>query len=290
MRHRFLGALAGAFGYALYGDRPIREIMDMQPLRVDASATVEHVSRLATARPETSRYDLIVVERESQYLGVVTLYALLAITTELEIEHAAYASPLTGLPGNVVIEHEIRTALGAPPDRGRPFFIYGDLDNFKAYNDVYGFPAGNDVIRLVARLLDECFSPPSFADAFLGHVGGDDFIVVVHTGDDGLVEGACAQVASRFDTEVRGLYAPPDVERGCIETVDRRGNTVTYPIMGLSMAIVTANDISAPEVHEVGRVAADLKKRAKTEALERGGRSGWVRERRHSPQEARWSR
>ena len=230
--------------------------------------------------------------RDSQYLGVVTLYALLAITTELEIEHAAYASPLTGLPGNVVIEHEIRMALGTSHERGRPLLHLprGPLDNFKAYNDVYGFPAGNDVIRLVARLLDECFSPPAFESAFLGHVGGDDFIVVVHAADDGSVQEACSRVASRFDTEVRGLYAPPDVERGCIETIDRRGNTVTYPIMGFSMAIVTAADVIAPEVHEVGRVAADLKKRAKTEALERGGRSGWVRERRHLPQESRRDR
>jgi len=282
MRQRFLGTLAGAFGFALYGDREIREIMDTQPLRVDASATIEHVSRLATTRPETSRYDLIVVERDSRYLGVVTLYALLAATTELEIEHAAYASPLTGLPGNVVIEHEIRSALGASPERGMPFFVYGDLDNFKAYNDVYGFPAGDEVIRLVARILDECFSPPDFESAFLGHVGGDDFIVVVHADDEARVEGACARVASRFDAEVRSFYAPGDVERGGIVTTDRRGNAIAYPIMGLSMAVVTAADVSASDVHEVGRVAAELKKRAKTEAIQRGGASGWVRERRHS--------
>jgi diguanylate cyclase (GGDEF)-like protein len=282
MRHRFLATIAGAFGYALYGDREIREIMDTQPLRVDANATIEFVSRLATARPETSRYDLIVVERESLYLGVVTLYALLATTTELEIEHAAYASPLTGLPGNVVIEHEIRSALGAPPERGPPFFIYGDLDNFKAYNDVYGFPAGDEVIRLVARVLDECFAPPAFEGAFLGHVGGDDFIVVVHADRDDLVEGTCARVASRFDAEVRVLYAPADVARGSIETTDRRGNTIAYPITGLSMAIVSSADVSAHEVHEVGRVAAELKKRAKTEAMQRGGGSGWVRERRQA--------
>jgi len=282
MRQRFLSTISGAFGYALYGDREVREIMDTQPLRVDAGATIEHVSRLATTRPETSRYDLIVVERGSRYLGVVTLYALLATTTELEVEHAAYASPLTGLPGNVVIEHEIRSALGAPPERGLPFFIYGDLDNFKAYNDVYGFPAGDEVLRLVARVLDECFSPPEFESAFLGHVGGDDFIVVVHANDEGPVEGACARVASRFDAEVRALYAPSDVERGGIVTTDRRGNAITYPVMGLSMAIVTSADVSARDVHEVGRVAADLKKRAKTEAMRRGGASGWVRERRQS--------
>ncbi|MGO9834910.1 MAG: bifunctional diguanylate cyclase/phosphodiesterase [Polyangiaceae bacterium] len=282
MRHRFLATIAGAFGYALYGDREIREIMDTQPLRVDASATIEFVSRLATARPETSRYDFILVERESRYLGVVTLYALLATTTELEIEHAAYASPLTGLPGNVVIEHEIRSALAAPSERGLPFFIYGDLDNFKAYNDVYGFPAGDEVIRLVARILDETFSPPAFENAFLGHVGGDDFIVVVHADEDHRVESACSRVAVRFDAEVLALYAPADVARGGIETTDRRGNTIAYPITGLSMAIVSSVDVTTHEVHEVGRVAADLKKRAKTEAMQRGGASGWVRERRQT--------
>ena len=278
MRDRFLGAIAGAFGYALYGDRAVRELMDAQPLRVDASATIEHVSRLATTRPETSRYDLIIVEREAKYLGVVTLFGLLATTTELEIEHAAYASPLTGLPGNVVIEHEIRSALEAMPGRGPATFVYGDLDNFKAYNDVYGFPAGDEVIRLVARILDECFSPPAFEDAFLGHVGGDDFIVVVHGATS--VDDACARVASRFDAEVRALYAPGDVARGGIQATDRRGNVISFPITGLSMAIVGSADVAVREVHEVGRVAAELKKRAKNEAMQRGGGSGWVRERR----------
>jgi diguanylate cyclase (GGDEF)-like protein len=277
-RDRFLGAIAGAFGYALYGDRAVRELMDPQPLRVDASATIEHVSRLATTRPEASRYDLIVVEREARYLGVVTVFDLLATTTELEIEHAQYSSPLTGLPGNVVIEHEIRSALEVPAGRGPAWFVYADLDSFKAYNDVYGFPAGDEVIRLVARILDECFSPPVFEDAFLGHVGGDDFIVVVHGADS--VEDACTRVASRFDAEVRVFYAPADLAAGGIVTSDRRGNTIHFPITGLSMAIVGVDDLSAPDVHEVGRVAAELKKRAKAEAMRRGGGSGWVRERR----------
>jgi diguanylate cyclase (GGDEF)-like protein len=278
MRDRFFSLLSGPYGYALYGSRPVREIMDQQPLCANVGATIESVSRLATARPETNRYDLIIVENELRYVGVVMVYGLLATTTEMEIEHAAYASPLTGLPGNVVIEHEIKLALDAAADRASTWFVYADLDNFKAYNDVYGFAAGDEVIRLVARILDECFSAPAFERSFLGHVGGDDFIVVVQ--EAASVEDACARVASRFDAEVEALYAPADLERGHIVATDRRGDTVSYPITGLSLAIVSSADIPTPDVREVGRVAAELKKRAKGEALRRGWGSGWVRERR----------
>jgi diguanylate cyclase (GGDEF)-like protein len=280
MRERFFSLLSGPYGYALYGNRPIRDIMDQQPLRANVTATIESVSRLATARPEANRYDLIIVERDAKYVGVVTVYGLLATTTEMEIEHAAYASPLTGLPGNVVIEHEIKFALESGHDRATTWFVYADVDNFKAYNDVYGFPAGDELIRLVARILDECFSPPAFGQSFLGHVGGDDFVIVVQA--EKSVDAACGRVVSRFDDEVRSLYAPADVARGTIVATDRRGNTVSYPIAGLSLAVISGADIATSDVREVGRVAADLKKRAKSEALSRGSGSGWVRERRQA--------
>ncbi|MGH7435741.1 MAG: bifunctional diguanylate cyclase/phosphodiesterase, partial [Polyangiaceae bacterium] len=280
MRERFFTLLSGPYGYALYGHRPIREVMDQQPLRANVSATLESVSRLATARPEMNRYDLILVERDAKFAGVVMVYGLLATMTDMEIEHAAYASPLTGLPGNVVIEHEMRLALESVHDRETTWFVYADVDNFKAYNDVYGFPAGDELIRLVARILDECFSPPAFERSFLGHVGGDDFIVVVQA--DSFIADACQRVSSRFDDEVRSLYAPADLTRGSIVATDRRGNTVSYPIAGLSLAVLGASDVATTDVRELGRVAADLKKRAKAEAVRRGSGSGWVRERRQA--------
>jgi hypothetical protein len=94
------------------------------------------------------------------------------------------------------------------------------------------------------------------------------------------VDVACARVAARFDDEVRALYAPADIARGGIVATDRRGNMVNYRITGLSLAVVSTADVKMPDVREVGRVAAELKKRAKAEAVRRGSGSGWVRERR----------
>src|SRR5262249_48164224 len=149
-------------------------------------------------------YDPVLVERAGRYVGLVQVHTLLSATTELEIEHARYASPLTGLPGNVIIEHEMLAALDAAR-RGTPAaIVHADLDNFKSYNDVYGFAAGDAVIRLVAELLGQVFASCS-EDLFLGHIGGDDFVVILPAKQD--VEAACAEVARRFDERVPAYYS-----------------------------------------------------------------------------------
>src|SRR5262249_38215102 len=155
---------------------------------------------------------------------------LLAATTELEIQHARYASPLTGLPGNVVIENVIGSALDRIDEP--TFLIYADLDGFKAYNDVYGFPAGDEVIRLVASVLDEVLSSIGFEQAFVGHVGGDDFVAILAGGDtdESRIEDACTRIARLFDERIRLHYAPEDLARGGLFTTDRRGAVNMFPV------------------------------------------------------------
>jgi diguanylate cyclase (GGDEF)-like protein len=275
-RDRFQAANSGRFGYALRANRPISDLVDRRALRVDASTPLGTVSRLATSREALSLYDLVIVEREGRYAGTVTVHALLEATTQLEIRHAAYASPLTGLPGNVVIEQRIQDALDSGEDAA---VVYADLDHFKGYNDAYGFAAGDDVIRLAARLLSEAFDHQRFQQSFVGHVGGDDFVAVVSGGD---VEGACAWVAASFDAQVRQHYAPTDLERGGTTGTDRRGRVVHVPICSLSMAIVPTQGGALRDVREVARAAAELKKLAKRRASEVSG-SAWVVDRRRAP-------
>ncbi len=274
MRNRFQEQMSGRYGYALRAGRPCSDMMDRAPLKVDAQTPLDTVSRLATSRSTLAMYDHVIVERDGYYQGVVTVRALLEAATELEIQHASYASPLTGLPGNVVIEQRITQQLDAAEPHAA--YVYADIDNFKAYNDVYGFAAGDEVIRLVATILSEVFVGPAFGEPFVGHVGGDDFVVVASAGD---VDRACAEVGRQFDERIRQHYAPADLDRGGIVTTDRRGQVAEFPICALSMAVVAPADLSIRDVREVGRVAAELKHRAKVEARNRQG-SGVVRERR----------
>jgi PleD family two-component response regulator len=166
-------------------------------------------------------------------------------------------NPLTRLPGNLAIENEIRRRF-----EGRlPWaVIYLDLDNFKAFNDVYGFVRGDEAIRLVAATLQSTVRAAGEDDDFVGHIGGDDFILVTHPCR---AEPLARAIATTFDRDVRGLYDPTDLERGWITTTDRRGAVSTYPVMSLSLAVVTDEPRKITNYQQIGEVAAELKRFAK---------------------------
>ena len=166
--------------------------------------------------------------------------------------------PLTRLPGNIAIEREIRRRLAADEPMA---VLYLDLDNFKAFNDVYGFVQGDVALVLLGTTLSHAAREAGFEGDFVGHIGGDDFIVV--TMPDRAQRFADA-VISRFDAEIRTLYTKRDLERGYIQTLDRRGALNRYPIMSLSIAIVSTVDRSIDSYQRIGEVAAELKKFAKS--------------------------
>jgi diguanylate cyclase (GGDEF)-like protein len=164
--------------------------------------------------------------------------------------------PLTRLPGNIAIEHEVRRRF----ETREPWaVIYADLDNFKAFNDHYGFVRGDDAIRLVASTMTDTIKRIGQEADFLGHIGGDDFIIVT---SPQRAENLAQTVAETFDRAVRALYDAPDQARGWIAAKDRRGNSVRFPLMSLSLAIVTASP-RITSYQSIGEVAAELKSFAK---------------------------
>jgi diguanylate cyclase (GGDEF)-like protein len=164
--------------------------------------------------------------------------------------------PLTRLPGNIAIEHEVRSRFEA---RQPWAVIYADIDNFKAYNDAYGFARGDEAIKLVASTMADTIKTVGEETDFLGHIGGDDFIVVTVTAR---AEALAAAVVKSFDHAVPALYDAVDRGRGWIASRDRRGNAQRFPLMSLSLAIVTyANRVTSYQ--NIGEVAADLKSYAK---------------------------
>jgi diguanylate cyclase (GGDEF)-like protein len=166
-------------------------------------------------------------------------------------------NPVTELPGNRALEQELEERLQS----GRLFALcYVDLDDFKAYNDYYGFHAGSEVIKMTGRLLSEVVKSGGGPDDFLGHVGGDDFIILTTIRN---AEPLSRQVISRFDELIPSYYQPEDLEKGYIISVDRRGYVMKFPVMTVSIAIVHNQYRKLVDADQVGKVAAELKKYAK---------------------------
>jgi CheY-like chemotaxis protein len=169
----------------------------------------------------------------------------------------SYLSPLTGLPAGKRIEQAITQQL----ESGELWaLIYFDLDNFKAYNDIYGFVQGNYLIELMAQIAAECLREEGNATDFLGHIGGDDFLIV--TTPDRVVP-LCEGIIRRWDAESRAFYAPQDLGRGTLEAMDRQGRPQAFPLVGASLGVVTNQRRPITTIEEISQMVAEVKARAK---------------------------
>ncbi|HMM21763.1 MAG TPA: GGDEF domain-containing protein [Selenomonadales bacterium] len=260
MRNQLYFQLGARYGVALYYQRPVELVMDKQPLIVEATLSLETVSKMVMNRRDTARvYDLVIIVRDGLYLGTVSIMHLLQHLTDLKIRYAANANPLTGLPGNMVIEEKLKAMIA----QQIPFSVlYIDLDNFKAFNDKYGFERGDKAIMLTASILDSCLSSHEEANRdFLGHIGGDDFVILARPEK---AEVICNAIIRDFDREIPNLYAHADRERGYIIMPNRRGQVESYPIMSISIAVVDNRNRRFENYLEIGEIAAELKKQAKS--------------------------
>jgi diguanylate cyclase (GGDEF)-like protein len=166
-------------------------------------------------------------------------------------------NPLTDLPGNILITEELKYRLKQP----EPFaFLYVDLDNFKAFNDTYGPARGDRVIRLLADVLLERVQAHGAGGDFIGHIGGDDFVVMT---TPAVLDTLCQYIIDAFDQRVRTLYDAEDLARGYLQGIDRQGMQRQFPIISLSIGAVTNRQRSFADHEEMSRVAAEMKQFAK---------------------------
>lgn len=181
------------------------------------------------------------------------------IRNQLHYVRSILLSPLTGLPAGLRVEHAIEQRLRA----AAPWAIlYLDLDHFKAYNDVYGFVRGNDLIRLLARVAAESLREEGEPSDFLGHIGGDDFLIIT---SPECMEPVCQRIKARWERESRALYSPEDMQRGTITAKDRHsGQERTYPLVTVSIGVVTNLHRPIATLEEFSRVAAEVKHQAKS--------------------------
>ncbi len=167
-------------------------------------------------------------------------------------------SPLTGLPGNIRIEDELKERV----ESGEKFAVlYVDMDNFKAYNDAYGFLQGDEAIKLLARTMEDVARQFGHSDDLIGHIGGDDFVVVTRPE---VVDAVCGEVITRFDRAIKLMYDPEDRERNGVLVLDRAGREVRYPVISLSIGVISNEHRVINSHWEVGEIAAGIKHKAKS--------------------------
>ncbi|MFA4842887.1 MAG: diguanylate cyclase [Candidatus Omnitrophota bacterium] len=188
-------------------------------------------------------------------------------------ERAENANPLTKLPGNIVIHEQVDKRI----NENRKFVvIYCDLDNFKAFNDKYGIAKGDDAIKLTAEVFKEAAKQEGDADDFVGHEGGDDFILLTSPEK---AQAVADGIIREFDKRVRSLYNAEDLKEGNIVAHARDGTVKKFPIMTISLAGVTNVHREISSYGEVTNIAAEVKKKAKS--IEG---SVFVMDKRHGPE------
>jgi diguanylate cyclase (GGDEF)-like protein len=167
-------------------------------------------------------------------------------------------NPLTGLAGNVLLTEELKYRIKS----GEAFaLLYLDLDNFKAFNDVYGFARGDQMLKLVADVLIQSMIMHQEGSNFIGHIGGDDFAIIT---TPRVLKVLCTTIIERFDKQVRYLYDKSDLERGYLEGTDRDGVVRHFPLTSISIGVVTNVQRSFDDYEEVSRIATEMKQYAKT--------------------------
>jgi len=167
-------------------------------------------------------------------------------------------SPLTGLPGNVQIHAELKKRIANKEEFS---VLYLDLDNFKAYNDVYGFLKGDEIIKYTANTIMNCIHSYIPNDAFVGHIGGDDFISIIPIIN---CDKICETIIGNFDAGVTKFFTETDVENGYIEVANRRGIIEQFPLTSISIGVVEADRGRFANILEIGEVGAQVKHMAKS--------------------------
>ena len=215
---------------------------------VSSNSDKEH--RIEILKESVEYYIKKPVNAQYLYYTIKNLGRLLSINRRI--------SPLTGLPGNVQIHAELKKRIS---NRQNFSVLYLDLDNFKAYNDVYGFLKGDEIIKYTADTIVRCVHNYIHEGAFVGHIGGDDFIAIVPILN---CDEICKNIIASFDAHVTKFFTEEDVEKGYIEVANRKGIIEQFPLTSISIGVVEADVGRFANMLEIGEVGAQVKHNAKS--------------------------
>ena len=214
------------------------------------SSNTERRHKLEVLKESVEYYIKKPVDTEYLYYTIKNIDRLLKTNRRI--------SPLTGLPGNVQIHAELKKRIAKKEEFS---VLYIDLDNFKAYNDVYGFLKGDEIIEYTAQIILKCVHGKYMENSFVGHIGGDDFIAIVPTLN---VDEICQTIIANFDHDVIKYFTEDDIDRGYIEVANRKGIMEQFPLTSISIGAVVAEKDRFSNILEIGEVGAQIKHTAKT--------------------------
>jgi diguanylate cyclase (GGDEF)-like protein len=253
-RRTFLNAYARPFHREIFGKKSCTVLAHMSPTLVEKAATMEELAELLTGDDQRYLAEGLVVVDNGKYVGLATAEALVRAVTDVRIAAARYANALTSLPGNIPIDMHIQRLI----KRGAPFHAcYCDLNSFKPFNDQYGYWKGNEMLKLAASILSEACDPRR---DFLGHVGGDDFLIFYQSED---WEARIRAAIQRFNEKARHLYTSADIEAGGIHSEDRHGHMRFYPFVTIAVGVVPVAAGLDVDSDAIASMAATAKREAK---------------------------
>ncbi len=256
-RNQFNECFARPFGRELYRKKPCTLLMESSPLVVDKNTDLCELSDAMVAAGPKHLSNGFIVTDQGIYLGVGTGHGLMREITQMQITAARYANPLTFLPGNVPIDQHIDRLL---KNQIKFSACYCDLDAFKPFNDVYGYRKGDEIIQITAHVLQQVCD---LQRDFVGHIGGDDFIILFQSHD---WEARCNSALQIFEREIRKFFKPEHLVLNSYTTINRTGQNTVHPLVALSIGAVQIEPGKFNSHHEISAAAATAKKHAKRTA------------------------
>lgn len=264
-RHAFSDALLKPFATDLFARKPISRLMSEDFLAVELSQSLQQVSRLLTSRARQRIEEDFIITQNGQYLGLGRVIDVLKLITEQKIQQARYSNPLTLLPGNVPIQQCLTHLLQQQREAA---ICYVDIDNFKPFNDIYGYARGDEVLLCLAQCLSERVDP---SRDFVGHIGGDDFMLVLSASD---WHTRLKQLLEDFQKQCRRFYRAEHLEAGCFVGHDRQGQRQSFELLSLSIGVVQLHAQAGLQLN-AGQLA-ELASKAKHHAKDVKGYSLYV--------------
>lgn len=253
-RNAFLTLFTNPYSHALYAKRCVLDVADPRMLVAEADTQLEVLSQQLTDSHDIEQEDFVIVSAEGDYLGMGNIVDLLREITAIQVRQARHANPLTGLPGNILINETLAAYLAAEQGFAA---AYVDLDNFKAFNDAYGYARGDQIIISLSRLLQ---AQVESAGGFIGHIGGDDFMMLLPLDH---WENVCQQILCSFEVMAPGFYEEADRTKGGI-TIENRQNEVTFfPFVSVSIAVKPITNTATCKALGIAAELSELKHQAK---------------------------
>jgi len=255
-RHSLSDALLKPFATDLFARKPISRLMSDDFLAVELNQSLQQVSRLITSRARQRIEEDFIITLNGSYMGLGRVIDVLKLITELKIQQARYANPLTLLPGNVPIQQCLTRLL---QQRQESVICYVDIDSFKPFNDIYGYGRGDEVLLCLAQCLNERIDP---SRDFVGHIGGDDFLLVLGPDD---WRKRLTQLLNDFQTHCRRFYRPEHLEAGCFTALNRQGVRQEFALLSLSIGVVhlRSEACAGLDASQLAEMASQAKHHAK---------------------------